>query len=278
MDVREKNVEDLILIQQKLIDNVQKNLSELVDNFHSDNRLNLRLNKKIKQSVKSIEKKLTSQQEKWKRVPLTFVKVFDQEGYLRVNPDVKAAIEDEKFLSALEHFILFGYEEVKNGKRQVGIVFPLFNEKDYLKLHPKVAKHIAEGQCPSAFEHFLEEGYVGFLNGKVRLGGRYPKGWGASARSSFQKVFNADAYLSANPDVAEAIEKGAFKSAWEHFEVYGADEVRRAKRQLYPNVPKLYESDYVMKNAKVFQGLYKEEIKSVFRHFLLQGVPEYLKS
>lgn len=48
--------------------------------------------------------------------------------------------------------------------------------------------------------------------------------------------FDEKYYLSRNPDVKEAIETGAYNSAWEHFELFGRSEGRVA-RSLPPQVP-----------------------------------------
>ena len=95
-----------------------------------------------------------------------FLSHFDQESYLRVNEDLKKSLENGQFDSPLEHFILFGYDEVREGKRRVGSVYPLFTEKEYADINPDVVQGTNEGKFSSAFEHFLLFGYEEFLSGK----------------------------------------------------------------------------------------------------------------
>jgi hypothetical protein len=70
-----------------------------------------------------------------------------------------------------------------------------------------------------------------------------------SFRSDFDQVMNIDAaqaggtlldrlsfdevwYLRNNRDVAEAVKTGTFASGWEHYDQYGRQEGRRARRRL----------------------------------------------
>ena len=86
--------------------------------------------KKILQEIKTIVKKkdILTIKEKINRTPLEFLEFFNQESYLIVNPDVRG--------NALEHFIFYGYEEVKNGKRRIGNAFPFMSESEYLGINP----------------------------------------------------------------------------------------------------------------------------------------------
>ena len=55
----------------------------------------------------------------FKRVPTEFIIQFDEDEYLSLNEDVASAIDDGLIDSAMEHFILHGFEEVYLGKRKV---------------------------------------------------------------------------------------------------------------------------------------------------------------
>jgi len=104
--------------------------------------------------------------QKIKRLPKHFITYFDQESYLSVNPDIKDALSKKMYKTPLEHFILFGYNEVKEGKRQIGKEFPLLNEREYLSNNPDIQKACENGEFLSFFDHFMHFGYEEFLRGE----------------------------------------------------------------------------------------------------------------
>lgn len=73
---------------------------------------------------------------------------FDEEGYLRDNPDVARALERGEIESAHLHFIGFGYFEGRQGGG------PEVDENWYLQKYPDVAAGIREGKIKSAKQHF----------------------------------------------------------------------------------------------------------------------------
>ena len=103
------------------------------------------------------------------KVPKKFIEVFDQKNYLGANPDVEEGIENKEFDSALEHFILRGYNEVKEGKRKIGKEFPFFTEATYLNVNFDIKRAIEKGSFFSAFDHFIQFGYREFLRGERML-------------------------------------------------------------------------------------------------------------
>jgi hypothetical protein len=73
---------------------------------------------------------------------------FDEERYLRENPDVADAVARGDVESARMHYIGFGYFEGRHGGG------PEVNEKWYLQTYPDVANGIRNAQIESAAQHF----------------------------------------------------------------------------------------------------------------------------
>jgi hypothetical protein len=73
---------------------------------------------------------------------------FDEERYLRENPDVADAVARGDDESARMHYIGFGYFEGRHGGG------PEVNEKWYLQTYPDVANGIRNAQIESAAQHF----------------------------------------------------------------------------------------------------------------------------
>jgi hypothetical protein len=77
---------------------------------------------------------------------------FDEEEYLRANPDVAKAIAQGEVESAKLHYIVYGYFE---GRQGAG---PEVDEKWYLQAYPDVATAVRENKIPSATDHFQAVG------------------------------------------------------------------------------------------------------------------------
>ena len=116
----------------------------------------------FRQRRKNFSKKL-------KNIPSSFWKVFDEHSYLAINPDVKEAIEQRVFESAVEHFIIFGYKEVKEGKRRIGKEFSYFSEDIYLKYNTDLQEVKKNNPKFDLYKHFLEFGYKEILQGKRKV-------------------------------------------------------------------------------------------------------------
>jgi hypothetical protein len=85
--------------------------------------------------------------------PLLFEVVVDKEWYLKVNEDVRLAVQAGHFASAEEHYRVAGYFENR---------FPrpvIVDEVWYLKTYPDVAQAIRAGTFKSAQEHFVISGF-----------------------------------------------------------------------------------------------------------------------
>jgi hypothetical protein len=73
---------------------------------------------------------------------------FDEDGYLKENPDVASALGSGEIDSAHVHFIGFGYFE---GRQGAG---PEVDEHWYMQKYPDVATAVREGRIKSARHHF----------------------------------------------------------------------------------------------------------------------------
>ena len=209
---------------------------------------------------------------KIRRIPKSFLKIFDQKSYLYANPDVKDSIEKKHFNSALEHFILYGYDEVKNAKRRIGNEFPFMTEEEYLNVNPDLKTAFSEGKIDSAFGHFIAFGYKEFKNKTRVLTGHYDFELTNEIQDLLFEKFNEDEYLAVNPDL------GSVKNidAWKHFLEYGIDEIRRGERIFSQKFPYISEYEYVVSNPDVLDNLKRGIISSPARHFFLQGMWQIL--
>jgi hypothetical protein len=73
---------------------------------------------------------------------------FDEDGYLKENPDVANALGGGEIESAHVHYIGFGYFE---GRQGAG---PEVDEHWYMQKYPDVATAVREGRIKSARHHF----------------------------------------------------------------------------------------------------------------------------
>ncbi len=214
---------------------------------------------------------------KFNRVPKKFISVFNQSSYLHANSDIQHSIDNGKFETPLEHFIFFGYDEVKSGERRIGSEFPFLSEKAYKKAHPDVVRGIADGKFSSAFEHFLFFGYEEFLTGERELPGRFPFKWTKSLKKHVKNYFDEAAYLKVNADIVKAIKNGDFKNGWEHFLLFGLDDIRNGKRTLHSAIPKFSENIYALENEDIFDTEKYAQCHTPFEHFLQYGAQEIIE-
>ncbi|KAA5605422.1 hypothetical protein F1188_11000 [Roseospira marina] len=139
---------------------------------------------------------------------------FDADYYLSQNPDVA-----ESGMNPLTHYQTYGYAEGRAGQATPSG----FNAKRYLEGNPDVAEAGVD-----AYSHWVDHG---------RGEGRpihAPTGDGPGTMTGPQ--FEKD-YLAANPDVAEAVKAGQFKSGAEHHLLHGLDENRPTSVPTKPEDP-----------------------------------------
>ena len=135
---------------------------------------------------------------------------FDATYYLQQNPDVAAAISRGQFTSAQQHYDLFGRFENRNPSAY-------FSTSFYLSEYPDVAR---AGVNP--LTHFLT---FGLKEGRIANGST--DALIDANGNGLADEFNATAYLSANPDVAAAVNAGQ-TTAYKHFIEFGQFEGRTA--------------------------------------------------
>lgn len=88
------------------------------------------------------------------------------------------------------------------------------------------------------------------------------------------KSVDFHAYLTANPDVGAAINKGQFGSAQDHLRYHGLKEIYEGKRKLY-SLNKVYnENDYLKSLSLERKIIEKHGNQSVFEHFIFQTLIE----
>ncbi|WP_122894006.1 glycosyltransferase [Arcobacter peruensis] len=119
---------------------------------------------KLFSKVDSLKSAFKNMDEQFNQIPRKFLEEFNSGKYLEANHDVKEAIDKQEFENALEHFIFFGFEEVKNGCRKIDNRLDYFNNTEYLKSHSDVIKAIKNNQFQNAFEHYLIFGYKEIIN------------------------------------------------------------------------------------------------------------------
>jgi hypothetical protein len=118
-------------------------------------------------SIESLSNKLnfdrsTFDREGTVRVPAAMLKFllqialtatdFDEEAYLKENPDVAGAVERGDIENAYMHYIGYGYFEGRSGGG------PEVDEDWYLVKYPDVANGIRNAQIKSAAQHFHRVG------------------------------------------------------------------------------------------------------------------------
>jgi len=211
-------------------------------------------------------------------LPIEYLEIFDEESYLFVNQDVLTDIENGKFSSGLEHLILYGIHEVREGKRQLGTVLPFMSEREYLKANPDVKESVRRGDLPSGLWHFLAYGIREFLEGKGRkLVGIYPFHMNESLKEILKERVDFEAFLDANPDILEKnlLEDG--QDITDYFFQKGIEEIRMGNRTIHPDIPQMSEIEYVSRYGDIMDAMQENRLVSPFEQFLLYGYHEILE-
>ncbi|SFV71241.1 Glycosyl transferase, group 2 family protein [hydrothermal vent metagenome] len=266
----QKNWEDLLAEDRYY----NKNLSKHYIDFRLSSDLEINLKDKFEayahlEDSKGIEKKLSP-------IPKSFILCFKELEYVAANDDIRKSIEDKEFHTPLEHFVLYGYNEVKEGNRRIGTRFPFFDEEAYLKHNPILVMEIEEGNFSSGYEHFIYFGYKESIENKRAFVGKYPFAWNKVLKEKVYAYFDAFLYLEINPDVKEGIQKKQFVDAWEHFFLIGIEEIRKGERALHPNIGKQSEHLYAKNNQDIWDNTLYPNITTPFEHFLAYGYEEIL--
>lgn len=134
--------------------------------------------------------------------------IFDENYYLRKNPDVAAAVKAGFFSSGKEHFQLFGLSEKRTNVSLYWSEDGYFESTFVVPQNYDVGQAIFNGKIPSALAHFIQ---FGETEGRI------------FSNSFYDEKF----YLQQNPDVANAVLNKTFTSGYSHFIQYGITENRR---------------------------------------------------
>lgn len=151
---------------------------------------------------------------------------FDASYYLNNNLDVRLAVELGQIASPLAHYNEFGWSEGRDPNAN-------FDTSYYIAANPDVADAVRAGHFESPLQHFQ-------LYGAGE--GRAPN----EVAAELIALFDEEAYLDANPDVAAAI-PGSFANGLEHYQLYGQFEDR-------PGVPVLPGDFDLTTSADIFTG------------------------
>ena len=99
---------------------------------------------------------------------------FDDDVYLRLNPDVAETVRQGRFRSGLDHFVSYGIDELETSPNRV-LRIPLhgyqfdFDPSAYRIDNPDAAILIAQGRYRSSIDHFLRVGHDQCLEGTRSL-------------------------------------------------------------------------------------------------------------
>jgi len=222
--------------------------------YHLINALALKIPILKKSSrFKKTDMKVKEVTKKFSRIPLDFVASFDENAYLSQNPDVKKAIDQKMAQSGLEHFILFGFDEVYRGKR---------------KLHKNLDYYENCDASIELFKKYLKECYLNIdmgMNLSNSLIDTFMYEMEEESLSDEQKykvikeskLFDEKYYLESNMDVAKRK-----LNPIKHYILHGESENREPNKTFNPEA-------------------YKEKYKDVresgispFYHFVKNGVRE----
>jgi hypothetical protein len=77
---------------------------------------------------------------------------FDEDLYLRDNPDVLRAVRANEIESGFHHFVKFGYFEGRKGG------LPAVDERWYANEYPDISSGLKQGKIESATSHFHSAG------------------------------------------------------------------------------------------------------------------------
>jgi len=93
---------------------------------------------------------------------------YDEEKYLRANPDVAVMVERGIFKSPLEHWQKSGSLEHSAGRRRSGFYEHdlLYDEEIYLRSNPDVLALVKKRILGSGYEHWMRHGRVEFERGR----------------------------------------------------------------------------------------------------------------
>ncbi|MEA2048158.1 MAG: glycosyltransferase [Campylobacterota bacterium] len=161
---------------------------------------------------------------------------FNESLYLEMFPDIKEAIEKGLFSKAFQHFYANGYKEIIEGSRpwtEINMEQISKNEKEAIDIDTGIEQLENPNNFINGFDedaylkgnpdiediqlHFEEIGLADIREGLRKFHYRF-------------EPFNESLYLEMFPDIKEAIEKGLFPKAFQHFYANGYKEIIEGSR------------------------------------------------
>jgi hypothetical protein len=185
---------------------------------------------------------------------------FNAFAYAAANPDLREHLDERDMMGYALHYLTAGHAEGRPRHADLAattaeleryLAFASFDEDVYLALYPDVAAAVAAGQVADGREHFRLHGL-------------------AEGRMS---NFNGEAYLAANPGLAEALAETGV-TALQHYVLHGRAEGRPLAPPA-PEIPEGYdEALYLQQNPDVAAAVEAGQIASGLEHFHLFGEAE----
>ena len=117
---------------------------------------------------------------------MSVAQIFNANYYLNNNADVAVAVCQGSFANALEHFNIFGAKELRDPNA-------IFDATYYAEHNEDVLNAVLAGRLPDVFNH-----YQVFGEAESR------------APNCTYEGFNAETYLAAYSDVADAVRAGSY--------------------------------------------------------------------
>lgn len=164
-----------------------------------------------------------------------------------------------------------------------------FNSDYYLNNNPDVADAVKAGDFSSAQEHWEQFGAKeernpnAYFNTQAYLAANPDVAdddinplthylmFGADEGRSPSASFDTEEYLTANPDVAKAVEAGDFQSGYEHWVTFGASEGRAPSDSYQDAAENFDEKAYLDDNPDVAKAIEAGDFQSGYEHWVLFG-------
>ena len=89
------------------------------------------------------------------RLSAVMAEAFDEQTYLSIHEDVRAAVDSGVLVSGLQHFLLYGHHE---GRTASVRPVPAWEEDTYLAGNPDVADAVRRGDIINGLEHYVRCG------------------------------------------------------------------------------------------------------------------------
>ena len=250
-------------------------------------RYGLRLREEAKESGEASELDLSDEglEHHWKkkgaRAGLSPNRFFDEEWYLRQNPDVREGISLGIFDSGFLHYCESGFRSRSPHW--------LFSEENYFSCNPDLSPHVlaSQGFC-NGYDHYLAIGDQEhrkshaffdpevFRSASMAERQHYDFGIGdfvqfirfsAAGRRRSSWYFDPKWYLERYPDVAEALENNRYQSPLHHYLTNG-------NPTAYDPNPWFSEAFYAEKYPDVGNIVAQGGFRNGYEHFVRFGIAE----